>query len=863
MAQSALTPDREVFSVLTAFSDYSDDQLLTLLAARPDLASPPPRDLPSLAARAGSWSSIDTCLSTLNRPGKQLLDALCLLPQPTTVAALSQLLATDVDGDALDAALRHLANLALIFRQGPELRLHPQILSRPNPAGLGPPLSVALSTQQKPTLDALARRYRAKPGTTKADTMALLIRILRDPNRLAEVLADAPESTPALAAQLAEYGIGSVPSGTYNIRPQSPLGWLGERGLIFATDWDTVVMPREVALAFRGGRPFPDFSLAPPTVHWHPVDADAVERASTDQALTVVADIVTILESWEDASPKLLKAGGIGVRALRRSATAVGRSETETARLIELAAVAGLAGWDDESATARPCPAYDRWLELPVADRWVALVTSWLAADFHVSLAGATGTNGKPVPPLLPPFSQHPVRHQRRLVLAALLEGEGGQAPDGESLAARVRWDAPAVWSDGPASPVTLIAWVREEAAMLGLCAFGTLSTLGREMVTGQVDRARATLDACVPAVTSEFVLQADLTVVATGPLATAVRADLELMADLESSGAATVFRVSEHSLRRAYDAGWTPDEITGFLHAHATKGVPQPLVYLVDDVGRRHGRARVGSATSYIRSDDPSLLAEILVTRKAAKLGLHQVAPTVLVSNADPTTVVETLRATGFLPAEEDVTGGLLIRRREVQRATEGHGPLSARTFDHEAGQMARARAAALSTLLARSESGAPPARGSGARQGDGQQDLRELVRRLRAPGPSRGSGRQPSTAGARPENVPLANDWLAASLPFSQFESSIPDQDRPVAIARSRIDILELLDDALEYGWLVRIEYFDPHGQNELLNAEVFRTDGAHVVIAPVPGGGPRILTVTRISWARALTEAEEEAL
>ena len=49
--------------------------------------------------------------------------------------------------------------------QRPELRLHPQILNRPYPAGLGPPLSVALSTQQKPALDALARRYGAKPGS--------------------------------------------------------------------------------------------------------------------------------------------------------------------------------------------------------------------------------------------------------------------------------------------------------------------------------------------------------------------------------------------------------------------------------------------------------------------------------------------------------------------------------------------------------------------------------------------------------------------------------------------------------------------------------------------------------------------------
>src|ERR1700738_3926869 len=174
MARRALTPAREEFSFLTTVLEYSDEKLRTLLKARPDLASPPPRDMAALAPRAAGWSSINACLATLNRPCKQLLDSMCLLPQPTTVAALTQLLATAVDAEALATALRRLADRALIFRQGQELRVHPQILALPYPARLGPPLSMAMSTQQKPALDAVAQRFGAKPGTSKADTMATL-----------------------------------------------------------------------------------------------------------------------------------------------------------------------------------------------------------------------------------------------------------------------------------------------------------------------------------------------------------------------------------------------------------------------------------------------------------------------------------------------------------------------------------------------------------------------------------------------------------------------------------------------------------------------------------------------------------------
>ena len=390
---------------------------------------------------------------------------------------------------------------------------------------------------------------------------------------------------------------------------------------------------------------------------------------------------------------------------------------------------------------------------------------------------------------------------------------------------------------------------------MLGLCALGTLSTLGRDMVTGRVDQARASLAAHVPAVTSQFVIQADLTVVATGPLTTAVQVDLELMADLESSGAASVYRFSDQSLRRAYDAGWSAAEINAFLDAHATKGVPQPLSYLVEDVGRRHGRVRVGSAASYIRSDDPSLLAEILVTRKAAKLGLGRVAPTVLVSTAEPETVIATLRATGFLPAEEDATGALVVRRREVARATEGHGPMSARSFDDEAGQMARARAAELSQLLDQPGSVASFSLGTAGSRST-PHDLKALVDRLRAPGPSGGSGSRPSTAGAGRNGLPDTADLF-------HLEMRDGDQERPQAIARSRTAILDLLDEAFEQDWVVRLEYLDQRGQIQLFNATVFRMDGAHVVVGTLPGCGTRILTVTRISWVRVLTEAEEEAV
>jgi hypothetical protein len=797
-------------------------------------------------------------LSTLSRVDRQILDALCLLPQPTTVAALVRLLAADIDAGDLDVVLGRLAAMALIFRTGDDVAILPQLKGLPNPAGLGPPLNLALFGQQTSVLVATLRRLGSLPaGRTKDELVPALCAILSDPDQVRRALKEAPPGTTELAEILSEHPIGTVSSGTHYIRPETPLGWLAERGLVFATGWDTIVMPREVGLALRGGRLFPGFTLRAPALRWRPVDDAAIERASTESALQVVTDISSILDGWDEVPPKLLKAGGIGVRDLRRAATAIGRSETDAARLIELAAIAGLAGWDEEMATALPCPEYDEWVCLDPSERWASLVMSWLAPDLHISLAGATGTNGKPIPPLLPPMSLHPARHRRMLVLAALLEADTGQAAEFDSLVGRVTWDAPAIWTGGPAPPATLVGWVVQEAELLGLCAGGALSPLGKAMVTGRFDEGMALLAAKAPPMTSQFVIQADLSAVATGPLTVAVRAELELMADLESSGTASVYRFSEQSLRRAYDVGRTQSDIDRFLETYASKGVPQPLTYLVEDVGRRHGRVRVGSAGAYVRSDDQALLTEVLLARKTAKLGLRQLAPTVLVSPASPEAVVAALRASGYLPAEEDDTGALLVRRRPVGRASQGHGPLSACAFDPAMGEMARRRAAELTQMLAEPGAMATFSPSLSAGETHDERYLETVVAQLRA-GPKR-------PVAGRPPPPPSTGTPPGLTAPSLQLDLQPNETNRPGGLAISRVEVLDLLDLAYAQEWSLRLEYTNRNRRRQQINATVFDIDDDNdrVTFGTMPGYGIRTLDISQVNWVRVLTEAEARAL
>ncbi|NAZ84229.1 DNA-binding protein, partial [Kineococcus sp. R8] len=89
----------------------------------------------------------------------------------------------------------------------------------------------------------------------------------------------------------------------------------------------------------------------------------------------------------------------------------------------------------------------------------------------------------------------------------------------------------------------------------------------------------------------------------------------------------------------------------------------------------------------SYVRAEDPSLLAELLGDKRCRSLGLRPLAATVLAATADPDEVLAVLRAVGVAPAAEGPAGELLLRRatalrsgpRPVPRPVTGEPPVPA----------------------------------------------------------------------------------------------------------------------------------------------------------------------------------------
>jgi hypothetical protein len=183
-----------------------------------------------------------------------------------------------------------------------------------------------------------------------------------------------------------------------------------------------------------------------------------------------------------------------------------------------------------------------------------------------------------------------------------------------------------------------------------------------------------------LPQPLDHVLLQADLTAVAPGPLESDLARELGLVADIESTGGATVFRFTDASIRRALDAGRSASDLHALLAARSRTPVPQPLSYLIDDVARRHGRIRIGLAGAYVRCDDDAVLSEVLADRRVESLRLRRLAPSVLVSPLAPERVAERLREVGYAPAAESPDGALLLRRPDSRRAPARARPLRRR---------------------------------------------------------------------------------------------------------------------------------------------------------------------------------------
>ena len=621
---------------MATFTGYlrarSDDELVALLVRRPDLATPHPATLASLAARATSRSSLDRALTWVDALVLQVLEAVVVLTADPRAAAPSR---ADVrasvgagpgDDATVDRAVDDAVALALLWSDD-DGALHAA-------PGLGDALGASTAG-----LSPVGADDPPAPEDPPA------------PDDPAALLADGP----AGAAQVLDaltWGppVGlSPPPGT---AAADAVTWLLAHGLLVRGDGRHVLLPRHVALALRGGRTHRSPALAP-TFGDAPVrDAALVAAESAGAAEHTVRLVRQLLTRWDQSPPGVLRAGGLGARDLRRTAQGLDTDDAHTAWLVETAASAGLLADDgEESPSFVPTLEADVWAAQDLPQRWATLARAWFASARTPWLVGGRDERGALRAALDPELTRPWVPRLRRAVLDVLASAPVGAAVTAEDVHDALRWRTPR-----SVPPLSAVDAVLADAARLGVVGAGALTSAGRALLAGS-DTATA-LAGDLPAPVDEILLQGDLTGIVPGRPGEDLEELLDLAADVESRGGAVTVRFTADSVLRALDAGTTADDLLARLSAAARGRVPQPLEYLVRDVARRHGRVRAGAASSYVRADDPALLAGLADDPRLAALRPRLLAPTVLVADASPSELLDALRARGLAPVAEDARG-------------------------------------------------------------------------------------------------------------------------------------------------------------------------------------------------------------
>ncbi|MEV5396354.1 helicase C-terminal domain-containing protein [Streptomyces cellulosae] len=523
-------------SLAEALRGRDDASLAALLRSRPDLITPVPADLTQLATRAGTRASVVRALERLDRFTLQTAQALAVASDPATYDELLGLMAGD-DGDpAVSAALPHalgtLREQALVWGGDNRLRLvrtarellapSPQ---HPSPTGLGPTVREAGAGISPGRIQEILTTAGLPSTHDSVSALTALADLFSAPERMSALLDQAPSESVEVLERL----VWGPPYGQVTADPAPRLRWLLDRGLLLPTAPGTVVLPREVALRLRAGRAHRTTEPVPP-----PVEAAAahsariVDATAAGQAYTALATVEELLKDWHEGGPAVLRAGGLSVRDLKRTAVALDVPEPVAAFWVELAYAAGLLASDGEADERYAAtPAYDEWRERPAGERWARLATAWLAATRTPGLVGERDAKDRTLSALGPGLDRSAAPEVRHRVLALLAGLPEGAAPNTESLLARLRWERPpradrtgggapspyarrtpaqsaegargsaARGSAAPGYPADggsgagrdedlrsrLARWTLAEAEMLGITGRGALSSHGRALI--------------------------------------------------------------------------------------------------------------------------------------------------------------------------------------------------------------------------------------------------------------------------------------------------------------------------------------------------------------------------------------------
>lgn len=635
--------------------------LVDLVRMRPDVrVEPVPRGFVQLAERLAGTDSLVSALRLVNRDCVAVGQAVAALSPDATVAGVARLLG--VPEQAVRDLVADLCGRGLAWLDSGTVRL-PERLAAHWSAEVGggrPAATIARSILVEDLRTAAGALGVDVHGLRKPELIGRLAEALADAPAMAEIVGRLPEPARARLEQL-RHGSAVDYWGVPRAGAE-PNRLLAAAGLVLRVNsrWE---LPKEVAIAaWLAERESP--LTGPPNIPRAavaPAEMLATAQAAVQDTLRAVT---SLLDTARSTPISALKKGGVGPRERSRLGAKLALPAELVVLAIDLTHAAGLLGLAGSGYA--PTAAYPEWRDSEPARQWSTLVTAWFELE-HAPTSRET-QDGKELPPPLP-LASGAGMIRRALLRAAV----GGRST--EAVGKHIDWFCPLHGYEATQSQDKLTTAMRE-GQLLGVLAADILTEYGERMLAvadddlaDPVDELAGRVAPLFPETSCTVILQSDLTAVVSGQPSARASRPLQAAAVCETRGTASVWRFTPDSVRHAFDAGWTAQSLRDELAALSAQPLPQPLDYLISDVGRKHGQVRVRGMRSCVLADEATV-TEILHTRGLVKLQLARLAPTVLSSPYELDEVLAKLRAAGFAPVGEDTQGTAIVEERHDHQA-------------------------------------------------------------------------------------------------------------------------------------------------------------------------------------------------
>ena len=361
-------------------------------------------------------------------------------------------------------------------------------------------------------------------------------------------------------------------------------------------------------------------------------DQSAIDLDCGIHAFEAMQAVTELIFDLDQHLVREVAKGALGLPDVKRASAHLGKSKEYVKTIFELAKVSGLISASERRF--QPTALADSWMSASPKARWLMLCEAW------TSMLGPAGL--KEVSTQL---AQHKSKKLRDLIQISFPFA---------SLA--------------PASRINRLA---EMADQIGLTSAGSPASWLADVLANKLPAASKALESRLPAQQERIIVQADLSIITPGPLASSLEVQLRKFADTENIGLASSYRISPLSISCGLEEGMTENQIRLLLQKLNGSSLPQPVDYLIRETAERFGRLKISALEkgSLLISSDELLAKQITMDSKLKPLLLEQ-RTSGIYSPLDAQSLYHALRENGYLAVLID-DKGKVIAPSSVHKST------------------------------------------------------------------------------------------------------------------------------------------------------------------------------------------------